>query len=298
MGVQFWWFYDVIVVAVALVLIFITVKRGFMKATATAVGYILAVFISFSVSGGLADSIADTALKGSKIKDLTFTLAENDYAAELTAQINSLKYYAPADQRVIQDIYSTGENVDNNIYTYLSRLNNGLPDSEEEFYVKLHECYAASASKFIEKRLSPYSAECAAEQIKKQPQKYWQFLKLLCDDETKQPAAKYMIENYLKQPYSTYMRLIVYVVLFAIILLLTLFISTSVGRYDHTEKGFVTVSLSILIGLGKAAAVLLTIAVLIRLNVITGSDKMLFFNHEAIDSTYIFKYFYAIIKSW
>ena len=117
MGVQFWWFYDVIVVAVALVLIFITVKRGFMKATATAVGYILAVFISFSVSGGLADSIADTALKGSKIKDLTFTLAENDYAAELTVQINSLKYYAPADQRVIQDIYSTGENVDNNIYS-------------------------------------------------------------------------------------------------------------------------------------------------------------------------------------
>ena len=48
----------------------------------------------------------------------------------------------------------------------------------------------------------------------------------------------------------------------------------------------------------KAAAVVVAVAAVIRLNVITGSDKMLFFNHEAIDSTYIFKYFYGFVKGW
>ncbi len=298
MGVQFWWFYDVIVVALALVCIFITVKRGFIKATATLVGYILALFLSISLSTGIADKLADSALKGNRIKDLTFTLNENNYAEELTGQINNLKYYAKPDYKVIQDIYSTGENVDYNIYTYIRNLNNGIPDTEAEFYDKLHECYAVSASNFIAKRLNLYTAECAAEQIKKNPTTYWEFLRLVCDVDTKQPAARFLADNYLREPTATYIRLIVFVALFVVFLLLSLFISTAFGRNDYTEKGFITVSFSILIGAAKAAAIVVAVAAVIRLNVITGSDKMLFFNHEAIDSTYIFKYFYGFVKGW
>jgi hypothetical protein len=39
------------------------------------------------------------------------------------------------------------------------------------------------------------------------------------------------------------------------------------------------------------------IAVMVRLYVVFGSNKMLFFNHEAIDNTYIFKYVYDFVKS-
>ena len=39
------------------------------------------------------------------------------------------------------------------------------------------------------------------------------------------------------------------------------------------------------------------IAVIVRLNVVLGSNKMLFFNHEAIDNTYVFKYVYEFVRN-
>lgn len=298
MGEQFWWFYDVIVAAVVLICIFLTVRKGLLKASAAIIGYIFAVFLSFSLSTALSGTIAESAVLGSNVKKLTFTLSENDYAQELCSQINSLGYYITVDRNRIEDIYVTGEDVDHKIYSYIKKMNSKQLDDEETFNVKLHDCYAVSASNFIAKRLSPYSAEYAAEQIRKNPQKYWEFLRLMDEEDDKRPAAEFMVKNYLQQPYTTFIRIIIYLVAFVLFLIISLAIASSVGRNDHTENGFVTVSFRIVIGIGKAAAIMLAIAAIIRLNVITGNNKMLFFNHEAIDKTYVFKYFYNFIKTW
>ena len=298
MGEQFWWFYDVIVAAVVLICIFLTLRKGLLKASAAIVGYIFAVFISFSLSTTLAGSIAESALYGSNVKKMNFTIAENDYAAELCSQINGMGYYVTVNRDKIEQFYLSGEDVDHKIYDYIRHMNSKQLDDEETFTVKLHDCYAVSASNFIAKKLSPYSAEYAAEQIRKNPQKYWQFMQLLGDEYDTKPAAEFLVKNYVKPPYTTLIRLIISLIAFVVLLLIFLAIAHSFSRNDHTENGFFTVSLRVIIGVGKAAAIILAIAVIIRLNVITGNDKMLFFNHEAIDKTYIFTYFYSFIRTW
>ena len=45
----------------------------------------------------------------------------------------------------------------------------------------------------------------------------------------------------------------------------------------------------------KGVIVLFGVAAVIRLYVVLGSDKMLFFNHKAIDRSHIFRYIYAFI---
>ncbi|WP_295087112.1 hypothetical protein [Ruminococcus sp.] len=298
MGEQFWWFYDVIVAAVVLICIFLTVRKGILKASAAIVAYIFAVFISFSLSTTFAERITESALYGSNVKKMNYTISENDYAAELSSQLNGLGYYIKVDRDKIEEFYLSGEDVDNKIYTYIKNMHSKQFDDEETFLLKLHNCYAVSASNFIAKKLSPYSAEYAAEQIRNNPEKYWQFMKLLSDDYSTKTAAEFLVRNYIQPPYTTLIRLVIYIIAFVILLIIFLLIAHSFSRNDHTENGFFTIFLRIIIGIGKAAAIILAIAVLVRLNVITGDNKMLFFNHEAIDKTYIFKYFYSFIRTW
>ena len=52
-----------------------------------------------------------------------------------------------------------------------------------------------------------------------------------------------------------------------------------------------------ILGILNGGIALFVIAVMVRLYVILGDEKMLFFNFEAIDNTYIFKYIYDMILS-
>ena len=298
MGEQFWWFYDVIVVATALICIFITVRKGMLKATTALVAYIVTFFLSISLSSGFANAILDNAIKNSNTQKMNFTLSENDYARELTQQMESMGYNVPLNQYHIEGIYISGEDVDNKIYDYMNKLNGRKVDDKDAFMEKLHNCYAVSASNFIAKRLSPYSAEYAAEEIRRNPTKYWEFLKLMGDPDNRRHATDFLIDNYLQTPYRSFVRLITFILIFIFILLITLAIAHSFSRNDHTEKGVFSGIFCSIIGIAKAAAIVVAIAVVIRLSVIMGSDKMLFFNHDAIDRSYIFKYFYEFVKSW
>lgn len=298
MGEQFWWFYDVIAAAAVLICIFITVKKGLLKALTALIAYIVTFFLSVSLSSVVSNVILNSAVRDSNIRNMNYTLTENDYAAEMLAQMESMGYKVPLNINAIEEIYVSGVDVDNKLYDYVNKLSGGRITDEEAFMEKLHECYAVSASNFISKRLSPYSAEYAAKEIRSNPSNYWGFFILMGDPDNRRPAAEYMVDNYIQPPYGTFIRLIVYIIMFILLLLITLAIAHSFSRNDHTEKGVASGIMCTIIGIAKSAAVIMLIAVVIRLNVIMGSDEMLFFNNEAIDKTYVFKYFYQFVMTW
>ena len=67
MGVQFWWFYDVIAVAVILVSIFLSVRKGLIKTIAALTGFVLSAVIAFSAGGPIAELMYEQSEKGSNI---------------------------------------------------------------------------------------------------------------------------------------------------------------------------------------------------------------------------------------
>ena len=79
MGAQFWWFYDVIVAAAVLVCMFITIKKGIMKASVSFVGFALSIAIAFSLSSSLSSSLYSTAVRSSNVKKLNQTLENTDF---------------------------------------------------------------------------------------------------------------------------------------------------------------------------------------------------------------------------
>ena len=122
MGVQFWWFYDVIAVATILICLFITVKRGFLKAAVSLLGYVLALFIALSLSSSIGSSIYSKSVRESNVKKMDQALSENEFSEELAKYLESLGYNVKVDRDKLTGIYIKGEDVDENIYTYLKTM--------------------------------------------------------------------------------------------------------------------------------------------------------------------------------
>ena len=150
-------------------------------------------------------------------------------------------------------------------------------------------------SKAVSENLNAYSAAFTAESIENAPEKFEALIPLLMDIEDKQPAADYIAENYVAEPYTDIIRLVALTVLFLIMLMILLFVSKAFGR---NSMGSPTIGFRVIggiLGILNGGIALFVIAVMVRLYVILGDEKMLFFNFEAIDNTYIFKYIYDMI---
>ena len=296
MGAQFWWFYDVIVAAAILVCIFVTLKSGIMKAAVSFVGFAVSIAIAFSLSSSLTSSIYSMAVRSSNIKKVNQTLENNDFFESLSKYIENLGYNVSIDIGQLEGICFSGEDVDEKLFTYVNNINGRKVDEESAFINKLHEGYATIISGVVSKQLSEYSAEYAAEMIRTKPSEIERFMPLLKDPDTHKPAAEFIVDNYLAEPYKSQVKLIVLLVVLIFFVIITIFIETAAGRNSYMEPSLITHAISGIIGLMKAVVIIIMIAVMIRLYVVLGSNKMLFFNHEAIDKTWVFKYFYNFIK--
>lgn len=296
MGVQFWWFYDVIAAAVVLISIFVTVKKGFFKAALSALGYVIAIIIALSLSSSIGGSIYKNSIRESVTKKVDQSLTDRGYIDELGKYLESLGYNVSVDRDTLYDICISGEDVDQKIYKYLNNINNRKVDEEAIFMNKLHEGYASVTSGFVSKHLSEYSAECTAEEIRNDPGKIYELLKLFDEPESLRKPAEFITDNYLKTPYTTLVKLITLIILLVLFLVITILIVASTGKDDKVAPTLVTHFFSGLIGIFKGAVIVFLIAAIVRLYVVMGSNKMLFFNHEAIDNTYIFKYVYNFVK--
>lgn len=296
MGEQFWWFYDVISAAVVLLCIFLSVRKRLMKAAITLTGLVLAAIIAFSASAPIANTFYGQSVKGSNVKKLSLTLETVDFFADLGNYIETLGYDVRVDSGELKQAFEDEKDPEKKINEYINNINNKKVDEENVFINKLHEGYAVVISDYVSKKTNEYSAECTADAIRKHPEKIFEIVPLLEDQDTKRPAAQYISDNYLKKPYTTQLRLISYLILFVVLALIAIAIGASSERNSRPIEGFVANAISGLLGIAEGVIFVLAIAAMIRLYVIMGSNKMLFFNHEAIESTYVFKYFYDLIS--
>ncbi|MBQ2048426.1 MAG: CvpA family protein, partial [Schwartzia sp.] len=181
MGVQFWWFYDVIAVAVVLVSIFISVRKGLMKAVATLIGLVLSAVIAFSAGGPVAELMYEQSEKSSNIKKYELSLESVDFISDLGNQLETLGYNIRIDSDELRKAFNDEKDPEKKIYKYVNNINSKKVDEESIFINKLHESYAVVISNYIAKKSNAYSAEYGAEEIRKHPEKTYELAELLND---------------------------------------------------------------------------------------------------------------------
>lgn len=295
MGSQFWWFYDVIAVAAVLVCVFLSARKKVLQAAVSLGGFILAMIFASTLSGGMAESLYKGGIRQNNVSKINKTVSEIEFDEEVQKYLESLDYGLSLRIENIGAILNSGSDIDGQMYKYATDTK-GRKFAEKEIFInRLHEGYAQIASKIVSEHLSLYSAEYTAAQIIEKPADFDKLIPLLMEPEDKTPAAKYIADNYVKKPYEDVISLIVFTVIFFVILIIALFISGSMGRNNVYNEGIGAKVLCGFMGIINGIILVFAIAAIIRLYVLLGDDKMLFFNFKAIDQTYIFKIVYNII---
>ncbi len=297
MGTQFWWFYDIIVAAVVLVCMFFSGRKGAVNAVTTFVAYILAAGIAVSVSSGISSAIAGNTIRDSNVRKLEKTLGGTKFSSEVSSYIESLDYGVKVDHKKIEQIYNGKKSFDSEIFKYVNnKKGKKVEEDPQKFYDKLHEGYAQIMKKIVsDSSMNKYASECAAKEVREHPDKFNNIIPLLIDKETKTPAAKKIADDYTQKPYNVITRLLTFVVLFALLMIVALYLAhTMLGNGYHAMTLPAHVG-GALIGIPKGLILCFVVAVAVRLFAVLGSDEMLFFNFKAVDQTYIFKYLYNYV---
>ena len=290
MGAEFWWFYDVIVLAIVLVSAFFAGRKGFARSLITLVGYAISAVIAFSVSAGISGSIYDGTIKDSNANKLEKSISKQDFISKTEDYLENLEYNINVNPENLEKIFTEGGDISDEIYRYVNNINGKKVAEEGKFGIEVQECYGSVFKDMISKQLSKFSAESVSEKFKEGQLSIDEVAPLLMQENPKE-AAKYIAEEFVSGAYMSMIRLIAFVVLFVLIAgLFTAFVNAFMGKSD--VYGIATRIGGVAVGVINGAILVFVVAAAVRLSAIMGSNEMLFFNNEAVDKTFVFRYFY------
>lgn len=295
MGTQFWWFYDVIVVAVVLVCLYLNGKKGIFKSAVTLVSCIVGILLAVPMSGAVSESVYKTAVRDNNIKKLDKSLIDVEISSYLADALENMGYSVIVNTQKIDEILESDKDVDEQIYKYLNNINGKVVDKEAIFHDNLNNAYASVMKKLISADLTNYAVATASKKITDGKMDFGNLLKMIKTGEQRGECAKIITDTYTADAYKNVIRLLVCVIMFAVIFIIGLLTAKSLtGSQREIDESTGSHIAGSICGIFTGVAIVFIIAVAIRLYVVMGNNEMLFFNNEAIDKTFIFRYAYNI----
>ncbi len=293
MGSQFWWFYDVIVVAVALVCIFIGSRKGVMKGVFGFVSVIIAAVLAYVISGAVGDTVSSGLVCESNAKKISESIDESTFMTKYINYLENMGYSVSIDENKLGAALDKGEEMEEAVVFYLNSVNGHSLDKKEVLLEKMHEGYGIILSDIVSKSLNEFAAVKTKEIISEKPEMMAELIPMLRDEEQLYQASLYISKNMAAPAYNIIGRLVSYLVIFAVIALgLLLGINAFFSHKEVDAIGVVSHVAGGIFGLFTAAGIVFAIAVWVRVSAITGNNEMLFFNNDVVEKSYLFKYFY------
>lgn len=293
MGSQFWWFYDVIVVAVALVCIFIGSRKGVMKGVFGFVSVIIAAVLAYVISGAVGDTVSSGLVCESNAKKISESIDESTFMTKYINYLENMGYSVSIDENKLGAALDKGEEMEEAVVFYLNSVNGHSLDKKEVLLEKMHEGYGIILSDIVSKSLNEFAAVKTKEIIAEKPEMMTELIPMLRDEEQLYQASLYISKNMAAPAYNIIGRLVSYLVIFAVIALgLLLGINAFFSHKEVDAIGVVSHVAGGIFGLFTAAGIVFAIAVWVRVSAITGNNEMLFFNNDVVEKSYLFKYFY------
>lgn len=298
MGTEFWWFYDVIAVAVLLVCIFLSGKKGFLKGVFMALCCAVSVFVSFAVSGTVSQELYKNTVRSSNVRKIEKNLKNDTFTQKYAAYLEDMGYFIKVNSEKLDEIFKSDKELDKALCNYVNNINARKAEENEAVLLeKIREGYAVVMSDIISQSLNKFSAETAANEIRNDSSGIKEFLILVLDkDGGTHDAAVYIADNYTAKAYTTIFRLTGFVILYiAIFLIIMAVVNSFTSKRDGSTESTGSHIAGGLISIVTGGIMIFAVAAVIRLWAIMGNNEMLFFNNDVIDSTFIFKYFYDLV---
>ena len=292
---ELWWLYDIIAVVAIVLCCWLSARKGIFRGAIVLIGCIVGVALAFPISSSVSKSIYKTVIRDNNVKTLNKSLGEVEVSAYLGKALENMGYNVLVNGEKLNDILDSDKDIDEQIYKYLNNINGKKVDNEENFRVNLYGAYAEALSDIFSKDISVYAMKTAENKICNGKTDVGNLLKMMREGENRRDIAEIIADDYINDAYITIIRLVAFVVFFALMLIIGILTANSLsgGMRDVDLSTGAKISGGIC-GLFTGVTVIFVIAVFLKLYVVMGSNQELFFNNNAIDKTYIFRYAYNI----
>lgn len=295
MGSSFWWFFDAIVIALICGFVYKNAKKGFVKSIMLIASYAVAVLLALPTSSFVSNKIYDSYIKDKSVEAVQTTVSNIKIEKEIKNIIDQSNFGVEISEQEISNILNSASDldVDEQIMELIrAKSGQGVTD-DNGLKEKLEHNISNRITNRLGDEIPSFVARSVAETTTKNKTLFSDTVKVLGGSPSE--SANFIEANYLRPVTVNVIRIVVFLILFAIfsiafnIILVRLDkIATSVGvsKYDGLLGG--------LIGFVEAIIVIILVVFLVKLLITISDGTLVFFNNETIERTKIFRLFYNL----
>lgn len=285
----FYQFYDILVIAVTAVIMYVSVKNGISKTFPLIIGYALSFFIAFGFSGKSADYIYREFFKEKNVEGICRNISGIDFSRQYKAYIDTLGYDFTADSRRLEQIFREGDNITEKAFQYFNSLEADF-DDEKSFQEKFRRGYQTVLFDALEYDIpssEPEYSDLTQEQFDES-------IKMMYNDDIMLNAL-YIEENFTGI-YTVSLIRTVSLIIIAVAFMAVFGIFSDRFIIPHIKSfGITDHTLGIISGLTGTAVSMIIISGLVVILLNTGNGEMILFNTQTIEKTRIFRHIYNTI---
>lgn len=297
MGSQFWWFYDILAVALTLFIIYLNAKRGFKKNFLIIIGYVLSVVVTSVTSAMLAEPVYTWLIRESNLYAFEQVLSDYDGTAVIQDALDKQEYGARFDEKKI-DIYLSPAKADfeDELYRYVNQTCDYTVTTPTEFRNILRGAFIESFGSLMAKQMPLYARLSLEDKLADNDTLYVETMQHIYGEtgSTRQ-ITTYLEDTYVKDDCIRIINSFLFVAIFCCLMSLIAVLAKKLEPriyfniypvVDHTAGG--------LLGILEALMLLCLLCIFLRLLFVTASDTMLVLNEETILKSRLFRYIYQL----
>ena len=296
MGTNFWWIYDLILAAVVISSIWNCAKRGFSKIIILLIGCAASVFLASLLSEKCSQFIYDSFVKKASIEAVNEALEEYDPALTIKEAVENQEYGAVLDAGKINKILQSKDPIEK-LYEYTNQAAGSVVDTHENFKNTLTDNFSELLSKQLGLKLPPYVLRELDRRISGNGELFAETADMLFSKPKEVPG--YIEENFIRQPALKLVRAFVFIIayfIFMMVIRVVIYKAIDLGllngydRLDHIMGG--------ILGLIQAAAMVIVMAVLVKIMLHIAESEGSFISYETVEKTKLFRYVFDYIGKY
>lgn len=296
MGTNFWWIYDIVSVAVVVLSIYSCAKKGFSKIIVLVIGCVVSVFLASFVSQKSSQFIYDKFVKQTSIDAVEDALEKYDPAVSVREVIENQDYGAVLEDGKVKKILESDDSMER-LYEYANQAAGDVVDTHDNFKKTLTAGFTELFSKQLGGKLPPYVTHELMEKLSDNEELFIETTEMLLKSPDDVP--EYIEEKYIRKPALRLIKAFVFIISYFIFMTLIRALIYKTFRfgllngYDRLDR-----LAGGLLGVVQAAAMLIVMAVLVKIMIHVAESDGSFLSYEAVEKTKLFKYVFNKVSSF
>lgn len=284
--------YDILAALIIVMMVYAGGKKGFLKTIVIIAGYIIAFVAAGAASAKGSEAVYDKFIKNTITTGIENAISDADVIE--TVNENLRKYNISIKSEHLRDLLmmSSSSTLAQNLKNYLEEYTDiSVPLADLEILTE-DISNGAAVSRYIGDA-PVYTASLVNEMLNMTRDEVMHLIRSMLISE--HVAAEYIEENFIRESVISLLRVIIYALIFSITLTITRIIAGVFGKANKIPiAGKLNMALGALLGFIRAALLLLTIAIGLKIIILLTDNALAAVNTQVIEDTVLFKYIYTL----